>query len=199
MDRLFFKRGLITLGGMALLLAATGCRHKNLQVPPPTHYSNAGATAPGAETYPPTAGDPAAIDPYSGVGYGATDPTAGATGYGTASASTGAYGYDPSVGATSTTTAGAYNNAGYGNAGYGANAGAAIGSTSDPYATAGAATDPYAAAGSAGSYAAPMASGSAGVSPMTGATGTAEAAPAAADPAAVPPIPDGLPEMAPLP
>jgi hypothetical protein len=71
MDRLLSHRSLVALGGLALTLAATGCRDRNLQVPPPAHYTDGPYAMPEAGGYPdsPAAAPGASgMDPYGGSG-----------------------------------------------------------------------------------------------------------------------------------
>jgi hypothetical protein len=96
MDRLLMQRSLVALSGLALVLAASGCRERNVRVPPPAHYSDGTAAVPEAGAYPgyaPPSLDPAAIDPYSGTSYGASAGT-----YDPSTAPTSGT-YDPNAGA----------------------------------------------------------------------------------------------------
>lgn len=93
MDRLLMQRGLVALSGLALMMASSGCRDRNVRVPPPAHYSDGGATPVPEGSYSAPSLDPTAIDPYSASPYGASagsyDPAASPT----------SGSYDPAAGA----------------------------------------------------------------------------------------------------
>lgn len=109
MDRLLLKRCLIAASGLALMMAASGCRDRNLNVPPPAHYTDGAQAIPEAVPYSgasPLSSAPSAMDPYAGASLGAprsfdpaTTQTSGVTGaignsYGTSATPT----YDPQAG-----------------------------------------------------------------------------------------------------
>lgn len=109
MDRLSLKRHLIAASGLALMMAASGCRDRNLSVPPPAHYTDGVQAIPEAVPYSgasPLSSDPSAMDPYAGASLGAprsfdpaTTQTSGVTGaignsYGTSATPA----YDPQAG-----------------------------------------------------------------------------------------------------
>ncbi|WP_169979701.1 hypothetical protein [Tautonia rosea] len=109
MDRLLLKRSLIAVSGLALMVSATGCRDRNLNVPPPAHYTDGVQSIPEAAPYPgypPMSSDSTAIDPYARANLGtprtfdpATTQTSGVSeGMGHSPGSPAAPTYAPSAG-----------------------------------------------------------------------------------------------------
>ncbi|MEW4567354.1 hypothetical protein AB1L88_05750 [Tautonia sp. JC769] len=202
MDRPLSKRSLIAVSGLALMVATSGCRDRNLNVPPPAHYTDGTQAIPEAIPYadaPPLSSAPASLDPYAGASLGTPrsyDPSA-----------TQASGLSGAMGGASAASASAYDpTAGYGvppvagSAAPMTNAGGPFASPSSP-SPHGAA--PF-AAGSAGapfSGTAPAAGASSyGALPLPGDAGAAGLPTPAEFPGldgldGAPPIPDDLPEM----
>jgi len=161
MDRLMLKRGLLTLGGLALLIAGFGCRHHNTRVPPPHDAGGQGAPAPSYPGGAPSSTGATAMDPYANSAYGPTtsdsaqsgayggyNPTAGAAAAGTSTSPGADYGT-----VTPSASSNAYNNGSYpGSRASDPYAGAAdpYAGTADPYAGT---ADPYAGTTSADPYA----------------------------------------------
>ena len=186
MERPLSSKCLATLCGLALVAASTGCRERNLQVPPPTHYSDASpGTTPYGSVGDPTMGDPAGMNPYAPEGiYGdySSAPDAGYVQSTPSDASYGAYdagaaAYDPNANAYGSST-GAPTYPAESASPYAEDLGAMTTPSYDPYAGIPVSPEPDAPSG-----AATYDPGS--VDPMSG-----------TDPSmSLPPLGDGLPEM----
>lgn len=209
MDRLLYtQRSLVALCGLAGLLVSTGCRDRNLQVPPPAHYTDGEVSYPqggGAlqggdySGYDPGSGESSAVNPYDGASYGTPgtfDPSATPTssgydslGYPIGSGSTG---YDGPAGFGVPPMEGAEGGGGIGAAGPYASPSSTFSYENDPYGNLNASPEVLGVL--------PSVTESASPEPFTAAdaisgTGNPAILPGIDSESGVPPIPDSLPDL----